>query len=388
MKVPGLSVSSVLSPGVELVIVASCLALTSTVGRAEWADYVTRWAYYRPIEIQAAQVSGGVDLDDFPVLISLSNDWLRTTANGGHVMQSDGSDIVFSSQDGSVDIDHEVERYDGTLGMLDAWARVPTLDHDDNTTIIMWYGRDASYARNPSNVWDSDYVMVQHMDDDPDTSHVTGSTTNAMSGVKEAANEPNEVDAKIAKGQDGDGVNDDIDCGTSLILNPNEAITVEHWLWMRTTAVAQVSVDRNNVYRLFVNSGGRMYFYVHVNGSWNNGQGNLRPYVPATGVWHHVAMVYDSSDGILRAYTNGASAGTLDLQTSVYLTTQTLFRTYIGSSGGNYVNGVLDEVRISKVARSADWIATEHSNQSDPASFYNLGAEIEVPPMGSLFLVR
>ena len=30
--------------------------------------------------------------------------------------------------------------------------------------------------------------------------------------------------------------------------------------------------------------------------------------------------------------------------------------------------GDLDEVRISRVARSADWIATEYANQNNPAA--------------------
>ena len=37
--------------------------------------------------------------------------------------------------------------------------------------------------------------------------------------------------------------------------------------------------------------------------------------------------------------------------------------------------GDLDEVRISNVARSANWILTEYRNQSAPASFYAVGGE-------------
>ncbi|MCG6982642.1 MAG: DUF2341 domain-containing protein, partial [Deltaproteobacteria bacterium] len=34
----------------------------------------------------------------------------------------------------------------------------------------------------------------------------------------------------------------------------------------------------------------------------------------------------------------------------------------------------IDEIRISSTARSADWIQTEYNNQSDPSSFYSVGA--------------
>ena len=40
------------------------------------------------------------------------------------------------------------------------------------------------------------------------------------------------------------------------------------------------------------------------------------------------------------------------------------------------LNGLLDEVRISKVARSASWIAAEYANQSNPSGFASSSAPI------------
>jgi hypothetical protein len=40
---------------------------------------------------------------------------------------------------------------------------------------------------------------------------------------------------------------------------------------------------------------------------------------------------------------------------------------------GNYpLLGDEDEIRISTVARSADWIATEYTNASSPSTFYSV----------------
>ena len=44
-----------------------------------------------------------------------------------------------------------------------------------------------------------------------------------------------------------------------------------------------------------------------------------------------------------------------------------------GSSG--WWEGSEDEVRVSNIARSAQWISTEYNNQNSPASFYSLGIE-------------
>jgi hypothetical protein len=47
----------------------------------------------------------------------------------------------------------------------------------------------------------------------------------------------------------------------------------------------------------------------------------------------------------------------------------------IGSDfASSYLNGALDEVRISNIARSADWIKTEYNNQKSPSTFYAYGA--------------
>jgi len=49
-------------------------------------------------------------------------------------------------------------------------------------------------------------------------------------------------------------------------------------------------------------------------------------------------------------------------------------------------NGVIDEVRVSKVARSACLIETEYSNQDDPAGFIVVGSEAEVSLAGGIAL--
>src|SRR5260370_41912082 len=36
--------------------------------------------------------------------------------------------------------------------------------------------------------------------------------------------------------------------------------------------------------------------------------------------------------------------------------------------------GSIDEFRVSTIARSADWIATEYKNQSSPSTFYSVGS--------------
>lgn len=99
------------------------------------------------------------------MLFSHTADWLKTTANGGHVANSNGYDILFFSSDGSEQLDHEIELYNGTIGQLIAWVRIPTLDYDDDTVIKMCYGNSAisTSQENVSGVWDSNYQQVLHL---------------------------------------------------------------------------------------------------------------------------------------------------------------------------------------------------------------------------------
>jgi hypothetical protein len=44
----------------------------------------------------------------------------------------------------------------------------------------------------------------------------------------------------------------------------------------------------------------------------------------------------------------------------------------------SYFDGVIDEVRYTTALLTAEWLSAEHSNQSDPNTFYLVGAQEEV----------
>lgn len=44
------------------------------------------------------------------------------------------------------------------------------------------------------------------------------------------------------------------------------------------------------------------------------------------------------------------------------------------SEDHTHLNGSLDEIRLSNVARSASWITAEYNNQSSPSTFYSVGS--------------
>jgi hypothetical protein len=41
----------------------------------------------------------------------------------------------------------------------------------------------------------------------------------------------------------------------------------------------------------------------------------------------------------------------------------------------NYFDGLIDEARVSSVARSQDWLTTEYANMNNPAGFCTFGTQ-------------
>ena len=83
--------------------------------------------------------------------------------------------------------------------------------------------------------------------------------------------------------------------------------------------------------------------------------------VLTTGVWHHVAGVFDGSQ--MRVYVNGTLDASLTSGSGPASGTSTL---KIGrNSGGGYFNGLIDEVRVSNSAvYSSNFTPQQHLTSS------------------------
>ncbi len=116
------------------------------------------WYYRKALTIDYTKVSGGANLNSFPVLVSITDGSLKTNA------QESGNDIMFTSSNGTTKLDHEIEKYTSSTGTLVAWVRIPTLSYTANTIIYMYYGNPgASDQSNKAAVWDASYVGVWHL---------------------------------------------------------------------------------------------------------------------------------------------------------------------------------------------------------------------------------
>ena len=102
---------------------------------------------------------------NFTVVVNVTDVALKTIANGGHVANANGYDIGFyADSGGSTKLKWEVEKYDGTVGNLIAWVKIPSVSSTTDTSFYMFYG-DPSITTDqsdPVNTWDSNFKAVYH----------------------------------------------------------------------------------------------------------------------------------------------------------------------------------------------------------------------------------
>jgi hypothetical protein len=90
--------------------------------------------------------------------------------------------------------------------------------------------------------------------------------------------------------------------------------------------------------------------------------------------------VFDGNNRNSRLYRDGQEVANTTFSPGIDTQGTAGYLGYAPSGWGTCpLNGTLDEVRLATASRNAGWIATEHANQSSPATFYSVGPEEMVP---------
>jgi hypothetical protein len=343
----------------------------------------------RRIDITDAQVTGGPHTD-FPLLVSITAPWLRPTTAGGDVASASGFDLgFFADIAGTTRLAHEVEVYRSDAGngngALLAWVKLPSLA--PTSELFLRYGDPAITASQEDipAVWSNSFAAVWHLGTFGD------STANANTGTNSGSTA---IGGQIAEARSFDGATDFVDLGSGASIDNvfTGGGTIEAWFrasgWgegdrgkiiekndASTTDVEgwTLGVDNSNVAGSILFGHGSS---VGIGGVWNAQASSV-----ALNAWTHVAVVYDKGSAANNPsiFING-SAVTVSV-TSAPGGAMNADATYSGRLGNRIAgdrafNGRLDEVRVSRSARSPGWIATSHRNQSNPGAFYTVSAPL------------
>jgi hypothetical protein len=366
------------------VLIFSLYGLTSS--NAQSCGY----GYSKTLTIDKDKVSGTNPLQQFPALLDIVDNDLRTVANGGRVENANGFDIVFVDAGSGERLAHEIEAYDDATGAITAWIRIPTVYTDFDTEIRMIYG-NAQITSDPSTdvTWDENYQAVWHLNDDfLDATSLGNDGTNNGSA---------DAGGKIADGQDFDGATDyitraDADLNGNIPAkstgSPN-AFTLSGWINVDNLSNRQpllskqgdgVGNDRGFVFMMEDNNEAKIELFK------NNDSGTRTEVFSNTSLttnsWFYLVATYQFvTDGtsICNVYLNGIEEGSTNTALGpIFTNTRDLEigRYFFNGSANFWMDGSIDEVRISDVVRSAGWIATEYENQNDPANFFAIGPEV------------
>jgi hypothetical protein len=346
-------------------------------GGPNW--YNSAWGYQKAITITHGQVSGSSSLSNFPVLISLPAD-----ADLVAHAQSNGNDILFTDASGTNKLNHEIETFNSTTGQLIAWVQVPSVSPAADTVLYLYFGNaSASNQQSTAGTWDSSYQGVWHLPNGT-TLSAGDSTAHANNGVISNASA---VAGKIGGGAGFNGSNASVDLGSGTGLHITGPITAEAWInvaaWPANGYPAGLlgmgynyaSNQTGWMLEASTDNSGKHYLNWFSNNGSTHGVVTAVPSL-ATGAWHHLAGTFDGSTW--KMYVDGAVNGTSADATAPLNNGDDIVAGGLSTNGYGTIfrfNGLLDELRVSNTARSANWIATEYNNQNSPSTFYAIGSE-------------
>jgi len=335
-----------------------------------WCD--TSYTYRKQIDINKDLIGG--DLEDFPVCISIVAD----ADLSDHCESEHGYDIAFYDCQSNL-LDHEINYYSN--GSLIVWIKIPEINAREDKPIHMYYG-NASITDDPSTceTWSNGYVMVLHMDDDPNATHISDSACHRYTGTKtgDAGDVCDEASWGIHKAQLFDCTKHQVITFPSVTDSIITDGTVSLW-WKNTGDNPYGTYGGLVRYRerfslRFINDETLQTFWSSANdmpvGAGKDYTGlrqlseNVKYYSAIT--WKDDEYWFYPDDMTLFenwAISNKTHIGTI-VQIGLYAATKCFC-------------GYIDEVRISSVERSRAWLVTEYENQLDPTKYFSFGEEEE-----------
>ena len=297
---------------------------------------------------EGADLPVGTVTEGFPLLVRLHKDWFDFKQ-----AKADGADVRFSTSAGAP-LPYQIEEWDAANGSASIWVRVPRIEGNARQALRMHWGKaDAVSESSGKAVFNESngYLSVWHLGDTVQDevgtleSKETGtSLTNGIVGK-----------ARHFPGKAG------IFGGDKIPNYPAGASPHSSEVWFRSrtpnsTLVAWGNEQAQGKVVMQFRSPPHINMDCYFSGG-NVASGSRLP----LGEWTHVVHTYQQGESAL--YINGKLDGS-NTKNGGPLAIKTPARLWIGGWYNNYTFvGDMDEVRISKVTRSADWVRLQFENQ-------------------------
>jgi len=339
------------------VLLALVSAVLPNLAQAWWQP---DWAYRKPLTLDAGPQGAalGADAGRVPVLLRLHTG--NFSFEGVH---ESGNDLRFIAGDDKTVLSYQIEQFDPLLGIALIWVDIPALPVGAPQQVWMYYGNPkAPPASNGQRSFDPDYTLVYHFGEanaaPRDSTAFGNHAQTAVSSLDGAA---------IGRGARFTGQPLMLPASPSLALAAGGNFTFSAWVRPDQLGPDQtLYARRNGADELLIGIDNGVPF-VQVNGRRSS------PGQPVqAGQWSHLAVKADGRNVALSV--NGRPATALALALPALATPASIGADMAGGKGAAF-NGAIDEVRLSKVARSDAALLADALSQGGQSRLLAYGAD-------------
>lgn len=248
------------------------------------------------------------------------------------------------------------------------WVRVDATPLPES--LWMYYAEGQGFpAIEPSAVWDGAFAAVWHMGLGKG-SLVVDSTLGAHGLQPVGFTGDFDVDGLIGPAAYFVPPAMPVDAGPLELPNAEalalaDAFTIEAWVWSATATTKSTShvLRKTGAFELHALEPTNTRPRLVLRTADGNGPHEVEAGASLTAMqWTYLAVTYQASDGMLALYRNGELEGSLlvegDAAGRAVATSDAVVQM------GRNLSGMLDEVRVSRIARSEAWIRLQHAAMS------------------------
>lgn len=322
----------------------------------------------------ASSAANGATHTDFPMLFSYTNANLKTVANGGSVVNANHIRFATDAAGTSL-LKWQIISYGATTGTVVAIVKIPSYSHTTNTVIYIAFDDNGvtTFQGDVNATWDSAFKSVTTFGDGS-TLDLTDATSNGNNGTQNGGVTAIAGPNGLGAGSFNSAVPQYVT--TTNVMNITQP-TIEALVYIpslpsgRSTVVgfsngyASGTADK----ALAINSSGTVTIFI-----WDGGgevitsTGTL-----STGTWYHLAVTANGTTAKL--FINGTQDGSIACgNTFTGYSTNTVHINGVSLGGVTSVplTDRTSMVRISNIARSDAWIATQATTLLSPSSIYTV----------------
>jgi len=345
----------------KLLVLAALLAPALALAASWWNN---DWKYRKEIgfDLSPAGADIAATPQDVPVLVRLS------LANFSYFNDTkpDGSDFRVLAGDDKTPLKFHFEKYDPQNQMALLWVNVPQITGGSKSEkIYAYYGNpDAQSAADAPGTYDSSQVLVLSFGDGTGTpSDLSAYKNNPSSSTVGLT--PASLIGAGAKFSGKESIT--VPATSSLRLLPNQGLTASAWVRIEQAQQSVVLALTDGAKELSLGIDGTKFI---ARAAFDGTPVTVTQTADFTlSQWHHVALT--AAAGKLTLFVDGLAVG------SAPVTLEELGGIFtVGSAGGSrFLSGDVDEVEVSKVARSADWIRAAARSQGMDSNLVVYGAD-------------